>query len=92
LPVTGQTNGTSNSSGPAFRKMKINAFIKTRSKTPGVIAQEDGSYLIMVHAPAKYGEANTEIIGRLADYFAVGKGSIRIISGLKSKRKVINID
>jgi uncharacterized protein YggU (UPF0235/DUF167 family) len=72
--------------------MKINAVVKTASKTPGVIIREDGSYLIIVHAPARQGAANTEAIARLADYFAVSKSSIHIISGLKSKNKVININ
>jgi uncharacterized protein len=37
------------------------------------------------------GEANRELIKKLAKYFRVSASQIKIISGLKSKKKIIEI-
>jgi len=45
----------------------------------------------MVNAPPVEGKANQAVIAVLADFFAVPKTSIRLIAGVKSRRKVFQI-
>ncbi|HIE18162.1 TPA: DUF167 domain-containing protein, partial [Candidatus Bathyarchaeota archaeon] len=37
------------------------------------------------------GKANLELIKKLAKYFKVSSSQIRIVSGLKSRRKIVEI-
>jgi uncharacterized protein len=39
----------------------------------------------------KHGKANKELIRKASDFFGVPENSIRIISGLTSKKKIIEI-
>lgn len=71
--------------------MKIKVTVKTGSKTPGVVSGEDGVYIVAVKSQAKEGKANAEMIRFLADYFGVIRASVRIISGLKSREKILEI-
>jgi len=47
--------------------------------------------LIGLKSKPEKGKANRELIDKLATYFNTSKSQIRIISGSKSKRKVIDI-
>ena len=71
--------------------MKIKVTVKTGSKTPGVISGEDGVCIVAVKSRAKEGKANAEMIKLLADHFGVIRASVRIISGLKSRKKILEI-
>ena len=51
--------------------------------------QEDGSYVAFLHARAHDGEANKALIELVSDEFNVPKTSIAIISGAKSRDKVL---
>ncbi|MDD5710652.1 MAG: DUF167 domain-containing protein [Candidatus Colwellbacteria bacterium] len=71
--------------------MKIKVVVKTGAKASNVVSEANGVYAVSVKSPAKQGRANTELIKLLADYFGITRSSVSIISGLKSKHKVINI-
>lgn len=47
---------------------------------------------VRVTAPAIGGKANKAVIEMLAEFFNVKKGNIRIISGERSRDKIIEID
>ncbi len=71
--------------------MKIAVIVKTGAKVSEVIDRANCIYAVSVKSPARQGKANAELIRLLADHFKVARSSVRIISGLKSKNKVINI-
>ena len=70
--------------------MKINVRIKPRSKRPKVEKTEDG-YVVYVSAPPIENKANKALVEALSDHLNVPKSRISIVSGLKSKNKVVEI-
>ena len=60
------------------------------SKIEG-ITKENDTYLLKVKEPPKEGRANWAVIKLLSEYFGVRSGSVRIVSGHKSRSKVIEI-
>lgn len=70
--------------------MKIRVKVIPNSRTHEVIREGDG-FLVKVKEPPKEGKANKAVMESLARYFSVPQGSIRILSGLKSRNKVIEV-
>ena len=76
--------------------MKINIHLTPNAKKSEVLGEEmdlfGGKTLkIKVAAPPVDGKANKELIKVLAEYFDVSKNKVSIISGDKSRNKVIEI-
>lgn len=72
--------------------MRISVRVKPNSKENRVEGTGPNEFLVMVKAPPKEGKANQELIECLAKHFGVAKGRICIVSGLKSKHKILNIE
>ena len=70
--------------------MKIQVKVKPSSKTEEV-SQEGDSFIIKVKEPPKEGKANQAVIKLLAEHFGVPKSQVRILSGFRSKNKVIEV-
>jgi len=70
--------------------MKINVTVKPGSKVEKII-QEGDTLTLYTHAQAHDGEANEAVVKILARYFSISKGCITIVSGGKSKRKIVEI-
>ena len=70
--------------------MKIQVKVKPNSKTQEV-SQEGNSFAVKVKEPAREGRANQAVIKLLAEHFGVPKSQVRILSGLTSKNKVIEV-
>jgi uncharacterized protein (TIGR00251 family) len=70
--------------------MKIQVNVKPNSKTQEV-SQEGNSFTVKVKEPAKEGRANQAVIELLAEHFGVSKSQVRILSGLRSRNKVIEV-
>ena len=51
--------------------------------------QEDGSYVAFLHARAHDGEANKALLELVAKEFKIAKTQIIIVSGAKSRGKVL---
>ena len=69
---------------------RINVKVKPGCKqTSRLEQQEDGSYVAFLHARAHDGEANTELMKLLSKELGVAKTQIVIVSGDKSRQKVI---
>lgn len=47
---------------------------------------------ISLKSKPERGKANRELIQKLADYFGTGKDRIRIISGITSNKKLVEVD
>ncbi len=71
--------------------MKYSLRVKPGSRRE-VVEQVDASTLLVhVHTLPVAGKANDAVIRILAKYFGVTKSRVRIISGVKSKRKIVEI-
>jgi uncharacterized protein (TIGR00251 family) len=70
--------------------MKIRVKVTPNSKVEEV-SQEEDKFLVRVKEPPKEGKANRAVIRLLANYFKVPQDSIRVVSGLGNKNKVIEI-
>lgn len=71
--------------------MKMTIVVKTNARKEGVERLEDGSIRVSVNAPPQEGRANEAVIRVIAEHFAVAKSKIRIVGGLRSKKKVIEV-
>jgi uncharacterized protein (TIGR00251 family) len=70
--------------------MKIQVKVKPGSKTEE-LSREGDSFIIKVKEPPKEGKANHAVIKLLAEHFGVPHSQVRILSGLKSRNKVIEV-
>jgi len=70
--------------------VKIQVKVRPNSKTEEV-SQEGDSFVVRVKEPPKEGKANQAIIKLLAQHFGVPQSQVRILSGFKTKHKVIEI-
>lgn len=68
--------------------MKISVKVKTGSKTESV-KKVGAEFIVSVRARAEGGRANEAVIEALAEHFDIPKTSLRIISGHKSRIKIV---
>jgi len=52
---------------------------------------EDNKIIVGLTSKPEKGKANLELIKKLAKHFKVSSSQIRIVSGLKSRRKIVEI-
>jgi hypothetical protein len=52
----------------------------------------DNEITICLRSKPERGKANRELVERLASYFEVSKDKVRIISGLTSTKKLVEIE
>lgn len=71
--------------------MKIFLKVKTKAKVKKLIKIDETHYVISVSSPPEKGKANKEITKTLAKHFCTSISRINIISGEKSKEKIIEI-
>ena len=55
------------------------------------VSQEGDSCIVKVKEPPKEDKANQSVIKLLAAHFGVSQSQVKILSGFKSKNKVIEI-
>lgn len=77
--------------------MRIHVFVKPHARKNSVIKNENqihniDSYTVSVQALPIDGQANEAIIETLADYFAIKKRHITMISGQTAKDKFFEIE
>lgn len=70
--------------------MKINVRIKPNARRSKVEKTEQG-YTVYVNEPPIENRANIALVESLSDHFDVPKSRIKIVAGLKSKNKVVEI-
>ena len=72
--------------------MKIQVKVKPRSKTQDVTKEMDGNvYVVRVKEPPVEGKANRAVLKLLAKHFGVPESRLRIVTGLTSRNKVIEV-
>ena len=71
--------------------MRITVTVKANSSTATLTMVKSNDYIARVDVEAQKGKANLRLIEMLGEHFGVPKSSIRIVRGLKSKSKVVEI-
>jgi hypothetical protein len=71
--------------------MKYNIRVIPRSSKNIITEMPDKTLKIKLTAAPVDGEANKKLIALLADHFDVAKSKIKIVSGLTSKNKIVEI-
>ena len=70
--------------------MKVLVKVKPSSKVEEIVREGD-IFVVKVHEPPREGKANQAVIKLLAQHFEVPRSQIRILSGFKSKNKIIEL-
>jgi len=70
--------------------MKIRVRVKPNSRTEEV-SREGDSLVIKIKEPPREGKANQAVIKLLAEHFSVPQSQVRILSGFRSRDKVVEI-
>lgn len=71
--------------------MKIFVKVKTKSRVKKIVKVDEAHYIISTNALPEKGKANKDIIKILSKYFDIAVSRIKIITGEKSKEKVVKI-
>ncbi len=72
--------------------MKISVVVKVKAAREGVLVNEDGSFVVSVSVPPVEGKANERVRELLAKHFGRPKRAVEIVSGMKGKHKIIEIE
>jgi len=72
--------------------VRLSVKVKPRSSRPGVELAGDGTAQVKVSASPVDGKANSEVCKLLAAHYGVAKSKVKIVSGGKSRNKLIEIE
>ncbi|OGP91211.1 MAG: hypothetical protein A2156_02825 [Deltaproteobacteria bacterium RBG_16_48_10] len=72
--------------------MKISIRVKPNSKVSHVEEIGPHHLLVKVKCPPRENRANREVVETLAEYFQVPRSRISILSGSKSRQKIVEIE
>jgi len=70
--------------------LKVKVKVKPNSKTEE-LSQAGDTFVVKIKEPPKEGKANQAVIKLLAQHFGISQSQIRILSGFRSKNKVIEV-
>ncbi|OGN95679.1 MAG: hypothetical protein A2Z77_07835 [Chloroflexi bacterium RBG_13_51_36] len=70
--------------------MKIQVKVKPNSKTEE-LSPEGDSFIAKVREPPREGRANQAVIRLLAERYGVPQNQVRILSGFRSRNKVVEV-
>ena len=71
--------------------MKVEVLVKPGSKKGPLVAPSQDAIMVYLREKPHDGEANEALIKVLAEYYGVSKSQVAIISGGKSRKKVVEI-
>ncbi|MGC9066208.1 MAG: DUF167 domain-containing protein [Candidatus Ratteibacteria bacterium] len=71
--------------------MKITVKVKILSKEEKIVRSGPKQWIVYVKAPPSDGKANNQVIKLIAEYLKIPKSAVKIISGIKSRNKIIEI-
>jgi len=71
--------------------MRVRVRVKPGAREESVSREPDGSLLVSVAARAQEGKANEAVVKAVAKSLRVPKSSVRIVSGLSSRTKVLEV-
>ena len=81
-------------SSRAKKPSRISVRVKPNARTDRVIAYSSEREVLDValNAPPREGEANAALIDVLSEFFGVTKRQIKIVSGLQSREKIVEVE
>ncbi|MBN2465669.1 DUF167 domain-containing protein [candidate division WOR-3 bacterium] len=71
--------------------MRIRVRVKPGAREEKVSREPDGSLLVSVRARAQEGKANEAVVKAVARALRVPKSEVRIVSGLSSRTKTLEV-
>ena len=71
--------------------MKIFVQVKANAREEKVEKKNETHFRVLVKAPPAEGKANAAVVRAIAKYFQVAPSRVRIHSGVRSRRKIIEI-
>ena len=71
--------------------MRVKVKAIPSAKEDSVLELPDGSLKVKLTAPPERGKANKKLIEILSKYFGVNKKAVTIVSGHKSREKLVEI-
>jgi hypothetical protein len=71
--------------------VKLNVVVKSNARKNAVETREDGSLVVYVSTPPIEGRANERLVEVLAEHFGRPRRDIVIVSGVRSKRKIVEV-
>ena len=71
--------------------VRLTVQVKTRSPDTHITVEPDGTIVLHVTAPPTEGRANKEVVKCLAKKFGKPSSHVKLVAGLHSKTKVIEI-
>lgn len=72
--------------------MKLTVIAHPNSKKPRIEKDLFGTFHVYVNAPPLAGKANKAVIEALADYFQVKKNRVILVTGDRSKHKLVEVN
>jgi len=71
--------------------LRITVHVTPRARRSGVAARPDGTFHVHVTEVPHDGRANEAVTAVLARHFGVSRGRLRIVAGLRARRKIVEI-
>ncbi len=71
--------------------MKYSVTVKPRARVDSVEVLGQAQLSVRVRQPAHEGRANEELLRLLSAYFGVPRSAVRILRGLSSRRKIVEV-
>ncbi len=71
--------------------MMVKVRVSANAKESRVVEVGDGSLEVKVDAKAVDGKANKRLIEILSDHYGVSKSRVKLVSGARSRDKVVDI-
>ena len=65
--------------------------VSVRFSSDGRLEVEGNEIAISIKSPPERGRANRELVKKLAGHFGVAEDRIRIVSGLASRKKLVEV-
>jgi uncharacterized protein len=78
--------------GKEDARARITVKVQPRAKATRVAGRLENAYRLQIAAPPVDGKANDACVAFLAEVAGVPKSRVRIVSGLTSRMKVVEID
>ncbi len=71
--------------------MRIFVTVKFEKKKEKIKKERENRYTIFIKSPPEQGKANEEVVEEISKYFNKRKEKVRIVSGFRSRKKVLFI-
>jgi uncharacterized protein (TIGR00251 family) len=65
--------------------------VSVRFSPDGRLEVSGNEIAISIRSPPERGRANRELVKKLAEHFGVGEDRVRIVSGLASRKKLVEV-